>query len=617
MKNSIYLHRFFLFLFPLTLCATTDSEKIKTIKYQSLLKKNFLAKETALITKDSLCELDVLPKEESKRTLCGFFDLTYTLCGKIFLEKIITEPITDIQLLKNRQKIIKKYKDNPELCEKIGAELATIATHEHAFLAYFDAEHADHAKINSFYFSENYSKYDLNNSATALEFKYATSSISSLAWMSGLSYIPLFLYAANTYRLEEAEKKEADKNNSISWSTIFINSLAGPLRGYNPYISISKNKFALTGGDQAFLLMQEQKIPLWLAYGIIFGKQISAAGSTYKTARSITGFLQKKQNDTKKLCSSLESLSRIQESHNRIQELLGLEHTNSLLPTHEQKKIGALLILHKKIQESKTMLLTMARELGELDAYLAIAKSIREIEAADKPCCFVRFIDSSKAELTLDSFWNPLVHTAPDHTIISNSLSLGGESSTRSWIITGPHGCGKSTLMRSVAINILLAQSMGIAFAQSARLSCFDSINTYLSISEDRDKGWSTFMAEQEAAEKILEKIKKAQKSFTVFDELFKGTLEKEAGKRIVELGLKIAALPDALCMLATHAQAPIELETKTNQICKNYHGEIIDTHDGLFSHSYIFLPGENRWWFADDAKRSRFIEYLALSRNK
>ena len=618
MIQTMYFFIYLLFLIPSTYTAHIDQEKIKSIKHQALLKKLFAQKRTDIISRDSLYELDILPKEDTARTLCGFMDRTVTLCGKLFLEHSITEPITDIDELIKRQETIKKFKYNPELCDLLRAELTIIQKHEHALLAYFDTHNADHAKIDSFYFTNTYTDFanELNSSPTALDLKKNTNTVTNLAWMGSFSYVPLFLYAANNYRLIQAKKEIGDRDLTISWSTIFYNSLADPLNSFNPYLSTIPNKYALTGGDEALVCMQKQKIPLWLAYGVTFGKKIIGLGATYKTVSSMIGFLQKKEKESHQIRTTLESFCCVEESYNRISELLGLEK-NTAFYISSHKKMGELLIMHKKIQESKTILENIARTLGELDAFLAIADTMQELETAEKPCCFVKFNNSPHAEITLDSCWNPLTYTEKLKKISTNSLFLGGISPTRGWVITGPHGCGKSTIMRSVAINILCSQSMGIAFAKYAELSCFDSINTYLTISEDRDKGWSTFMAEQDAAETILKKIKNSQKSFTVFDELFKGTLEKEGGKRVCDLGLKIAALPNALCMIATHAHKPTELEEKTNQIFKNYHGEIVDCGNGIFEHTYSFLPGENRWWFTDDAKRSRFIDHLALSRNK
>ena len=615
---------FFLCFIPTIISASTEQEKIAKNRYTLLLKELFLEKtEEIIISRNSLYELDVLPKEESKRTLCCSLDRTKTLFGKIYLETVLTNPIKNTELLYERQKKIETLLNNKELRCNIRGLLEKIATKEQALLAYFNDESADHAKLEDFYFSSRFGLQDLNSSATALNIKQYAATCAQASAMAGLSVLPLFFYGANSYRLEQYAKPEKDKDNSLDWPTIFSKSFINPLRLYDPRITLIQEPFKKTGGDTSLLLAEEQKIPLWLAYAITYSKQSTIAFTSYKTVSRIFSFFKKEQKQEALLSTALKDITALTDAAKEIKRLLQKEYYEDLffnedtfLLEEKGSSFGTLLILHKKMQNLVLERKELVKNLGEIDAYAAIAESMDRLKKEARPCCFVTYEDAKNPTISLKNFWHPLAVTQQS-LAATNSLDLSEASETKGWVLTGPHGCGKSTIMRSVMITILLAQSFGIAFADQAHISCFDSLNTYLAISEDRDKGWSTFMAEQDAAEEILKKIRNTEKSFTVFDELFKGTLEKEGGKRVVDLGLNIAALPHALCMMATHAELATELEQKTGALFKNYHGEIVDLGDGRFNHTYMFLPGQHSWWFHDDLKRERFIDYLGLQRIK
>ncbi|KCZ74186.1 hypothetical protein H311_04850, partial [Anncaliia algerae PRA109] len=60
-------------------------------------------------------------------------------------------------------------------------------------------------------------------------------------------------------------------------------------------------------------------------------------------------------------------------------------------------------------------------------------------------------------------------------------------------ILTGPNMGGKSTLMRSICYNIILAQMGMKVFAASFELKVFDNIFTRIGASDNLEKGESTF----------------------------------------------------------------------------------------------------------------------------
>ena len=89
-------------------------------------------------------------------------------------------------------------------------------------------------------------------------------------------------------------------------------------------------------------------------------------------------------------------------------------------------------------------------------------------------------------------------------------------------LLTGPNMAGKSTLMRQVALAVLMAQSGGFVAAEKATFPLFHKIFTRIGASDFLSKGLSTFMVEMKETAEILKKAD--SKSLVILDEIGRGT---------------------------------------------------------------------------------------------
>lgn len=104
---------------------------------------------------------------------------------------------------------------------------------------------------------------------------------------------------------------------------------------------------------------------------------------------------------------------------------------------------------------------------------------------------------------------------------ITNSVVLDPEA-TQVMMITGPNMSGKSALLRSTALNVLLAQIGSFVAAESAHIGVVDKIFTRVGASDNISLGESTFMVEMNEAASILNNM--SARSLILFDELGRGT---------------------------------------------------------------------------------------------
>lgn len=98
-------------------------------------------------------------------------------------------------------------------------------------------------------------------------------------------------------------------------------------------------------------------------------------------------------------------------------------------------------------------------------------------------------------------------------------LDLDGELL---WLITGPNMAGKSTLMRQVALNVILAQMGSFIPARSARIGVADRVLSRVGASDNLARGESTFMVEMRETATILRNA--TRRSLVILDEIGRGT---------------------------------------------------------------------------------------------
>jgi DNA mismatch repair protein MutS len=98
-------------------------------------------------------------------------------------------------------------------------------------------------------------------------------------------------------------------------------------------------------------------------------------------------------------------------------------------------------------------------------------------------------------------------------------LDLDGE---RLWLVTGPNMAGKSTLLRQVALVVVLAQMGSYVPARHARIGLVDRVLSRVGASDNLARGESTFMVEMRETAEILRGA--TRRSFVILDELGRGT---------------------------------------------------------------------------------------------
>tara|TARA_Y100001970_G_scaffold293193_1_gene438418 strand:- start:1839 stop:3461 length:1623 start_codon:yes stop_codon:yes gene_type:complete len=123
-------------------------------------------------------------------------------------------------------------------------------------------------------------------------------------------------------------------------------------------------------------------------------------------------------------------------------------------------------------------------------------------------------------------------------------------------VITGENASGKTTTLKTLFINTILAQQFGGCFAKQFTLTPYHSFHCYLNIPDTNDRD-SLFQAEVRRCKQILDDIQRGgsrKKHLCIFDELFSGTNPEDATK----IGLNFikyleTEYPNVHFLLTTH----------------------------------------------------------------
>jgi DNA mismatch repair protein MutS len=153
-------------------------------------------------------------------------------------------------------------------------------------------------------------------------------------------------------------------------------------------------------------------------------------------------------------------------------------------------------------------------------------------------------------------------------------------------LITGPNMAGKSTMMRQVALIVLLAQIGSFVPAKFAKLGIVDRIFTRVGASDDLSSGKSTFMVEMSECAVILKEATK--KSLVILDEIGRGTSTFDGMSIAWAVVESLHDEIEARTLFATHYHELTALEQMRRHIGNHTVAIQQDQDDIIFLHQMI-----------------------------
>ncbi len=174
--------------------------------------------------------------------------------------------------------------------------------------------------------------------------------------------------------------------------------------------------------------------------------------------------------------------------------------------------IEPIVLFHvlKKLENHRSQLQELFTFVGEIDTVLAI----HAFRTGLPYFCCPEFSNAGDKHLNASEIYHPLIPQA-----VPNSINL----ENRSALLTGSNMSGKTTFIRTIGINAILAQTLGVCCAREFKIPRLN-IHSAIRISDDLLSEKSYYFEEVNSIKQMLDASQATTPNLFLLDELFKGT---------------------------------------------------------------------------------------------
>lgn len=160
------------------------------------------------------------------------------------------------------------------------------------------------------------------------------------------------------------------------------------------------------------------------------------------------------------------------------------------------------------LRANKSLLSDVLKAVSTVDELISIANYV----AASNHLCHPEFVRGHR--LAFDNAYHPL---------LKNPVKNSARVDNQSLLIAGSNMAGKTTFIRTIGVNVVLAQTVWLVHADKARLGCFD---VYTAIKRDDaiSTGESYYFAELKLILNMIEKSSREGPFLFLIDEIYRGT---------------------------------------------------------------------------------------------
>lgn len=242
-------------------------------------------------------------------------------------------------------------------------------------------------------------------------------------------------------------------------------------------------------------------------------------------------------------------------------------------------ELRLLPIAESLLERNRSLLERSVLALGEIEATLSLAIPLLEQPGFSIP----EPLDAPAPILEMEALGHPLIE--PERLVLNDVRLDEGNPIA---IITGSNMSGKSTLLKAVGTNLILAGMGGPVQARRMRWTPM-AVSSDINVRDSLDDGKSYFAVEVERVAGILRRAREGEKIFAIFDELFRGTNSSE--RQAIGMAL-LAHLRETggLYLVATHDLAMTRLEGEIPGIANFHFRETVEA--GAMRFDYRLRPG-------------------------
>ena len=499
-----------------------------------------------------------------------FFNNTNDLSKQI-TKQVAQYYTTDNQFLKDNQQLLKTY-------TKPNKRYANISPDYSKFVTIWDEIKNDTGFKEKYYYV-NWSSWEfLNKSESFLQVMSVyniASPIVSLLIPIIILIIPFFIIRLKGHQLTATEYLDVLKvivsNHAIGKLFTQFNSVSAQQK---LYLLLSAGFYVFSIYQNAHVCMRYNTNMKQIHHHLAdvheyIDHTVLAMNNYISTSANLT--THSKFNDTLR-----EKMRVLVEFRDTVSTITKYEITNY----KKAAEIGRVLKLFYELYDSAKLNDAIMYSLG-FNGYIDCIEGLID-NISNKKINFTSFVKTS----TKSAFKNSYYACLKDGEPVKNTVRF-----KKNIIITGPNASGKTTILKSTLINVIVSQQFGCGFYDNAKLKPFKYIHCYLNIPDTSGRD-SLFQAEARRCKEILDVISDNKKDghFCVFDELYSGTNPEEAitsASAFMEYMVKNRGV---YCMLTTHF---VDICNKLNDNLAIENCNMLANKDGnRLRYTYKLTPG-------------------------
>lgn len=476
--------------------------------------------------------------------------------GEKYMKNLLNSPLKHYSDLKKRQNCIKTVKD---MSEKHLEILKNIKKNEDTFLWLFnEKEETVQDVYNLVYYRSIFTEWLNGNEHAITGVNIYTILVSpSIGILSPLTYF-IFPYLVLYFKM--GLKISFKSYLKMTFKTMFMST---------------SFLFGSNGGS----LFDNFKYASYLFSLLFYFQSLFNSIEMSKTMYKIASMLTEKVNQIVEFIRDCKLIVDLYWEENIASDIFKCEIENNVPQSYFENvdvktfnlfsNFGSRLKIFKNINPDDYV--SLVQQLYMLDTIWAIKKKV-----LNDNFCFSTFEDSNDPVCKMLELYHPCLAY---ETVVKNDINF--DSKTRNIIITGPNAGGKSTLIKSVLSNVLIAQTLTIGSCSQLKLTPFHLIHSQINIPDCKGKE-SLFEAEMNRSKRSIDMLNKCSgPSIIVMDEIFNSTNPIEGIAGAYAIAKKIGKCATNLTLISTHYLYLTKLVKEIDSFA-NYKMDVNVTDDSI-----------------------------------
>lgn len=556
-------------------------ENLRKLTYQYII-KNIGNMTDVVLGQDVLNDIELVKSYDGGMdTVLNKIDMTCLIGSKHYLERVVCNPVFNATILQKRKALLMRVESLAGSNSLVLSKLQNMAPYENDIAWLYNCSDDDMSSLYDMVYFRYWFVNHLNKHESALTFHnlYRIMVSPVIGIVSPITYfvIPYFVL-----RYKYGLPLGFFTYLRFTFSTLFSNN--GLLSQFSP--NVSKFKYV----SYAFSL---------LFYFQSMFNSVEIARASFKIARMITNRINNivefiksgKYVHDQVWGEDFSSMFDISVSKATVfDNTVSYFDEECLAPFRLLSNFGKQLKIFKNFK--RDAYLPLINRCYMIDCLMGIVSAKQKLNLS-----IPDFVTSGDPCLNLQGMWHPCLDQGQ---VVKNDVVLGSDNQdkTRNMMLTGPNAGGKSTLIKSVVISIIMSQTVVVVNADSARLSPFKYINSQIHIPDCKGKE-SLFEAEMYRSKSNFEQLEMIDKqpSFIVMDEIFNSTNPIEGIAGAYAIAKSLGAHESNLSIISTHYVYLTRLAKET-KLFKNYKMNVI-LRDGTIEYPYKMSRGVSRQYIA------------------